>query len=113
MFFATPIMLLRGQYKKRLKTRMVGYLEKNVRRKIRNCHVGLRSEANTGNFTHYYKTDQELQDQTGKKLQRVIYDPYLRRQVLFKEVKLKGPFLLKSHISGSMGPQSPSAARRW
>ena len=96
--FSYTAFLFKGQYKTRLKTRMVGYVEKVCRRKIRNCFVALRSEANTGYFRTYMKTDAELLDQT-RKIQRVKFDPVVGRMCVHKECKLKGPFLLKSHIA--------------
>lgn len=77
---------------------MVGFLPKVVPRKIRNNQVALRSEANTGHIEGYLKKEDERLDATGKKLQRVMYDPILQRYTLFKEAKLRGPFLTKSHV---------------
>eukprot|EP00759_Apiculatamorpha_spiralis_P053830 PhF_6_TR6463/c0_g1_i1/m.9670 len=98
MFRFTPITWTKGQYKTRLKTRMVGYMEKVVHRKVRNCIVAMRSEANTGAFIVYTKKESEMIDQTGKKIQQIRFDQSLGRMTLFKEAKLKGPFMLKSHV---------------
>lgn len=99
MFVLTELLLGRGQYKTRLKKRMVGFLPKVIPRKIRNNAVALRSEANTGHIEGYLKTESERLDATGRKLQKVLYDPMLQRYTLFKEAKLRGPFLTKSSIA--------------
>ncbi|CUG51496.1 Hypothetical protein, putative [Bodo saltans] len=98
MFRSTLELLGRGQYKTRLKKRMVGYLPKVIPRKIKGNMVALRSEANTGAFEGYLKTEAERLDATGRKIQRPLYDPILQRFTLFKEAKIKGPFMTKSHI---------------
>lgn len=98
MFKWTTELLGKGQYKSRLKKRMVGFLPKVVPRKIRNNQVALRSEANTGHIEGYLKTELERLDITGRKLQKVHYDPILQRYTLFKEAKLRGPFLTKLNI---------------
>ena len=97
MFQVTAV-CLRGQYKSRVKTRMVGYIPKVNYRKLRGCMVALRSEANTGHFEDYFKNEAERMDTTGRKVSKVLYDPVVQRYCLYKETKLKGPFLLKSHI---------------
>lgn len=81
---------------------MVGFLPKVIPRKIRNNQVALRSEANTGHIEGYLKTDLERLDVTGRKLQKVMYDPILQRYALFKETKLRGPFLVKGNIVKDM-----------
>lgn len=98
MFRTTLELLAKGQYKTRLKKRMVGYIPKVIPRKIKNNLVALRSEANTGHFEGYLKTEPERMDATGRKVQHRLYDPILQRYTLFREAKVKGPFLLKSHI---------------
>jgi len=97
--FRSCAVLLRGQYKTRLKKRMVGYVPKVVPRKLKNNMVALRSEANTGYFDGYLKTQDERLDLTGRKLQRTHYDPILQRYCLFKETKIRGPFMTKAHIT--------------
>lgn len=92
------VCLLKGQYKLRLKTRMVGYVPKVVPRKLKGNNCVLRSEANTGSCMGLRKTEAERTDQTGRKVQKVCYDPVIDRYVLFKEAKNKGPFMLKAHI---------------
>lgn len=99
MFRATLELLGRGQYKTRLKKRMVGFIPKVIPRKIKGNMVALRSEANTGHFEGYLKSDVERLDATGRKIQRTLYDPNLQRFTLFREAKVKGPFLTKSHIT--------------
>lgn len=99
MFRATLELLGRGQYKTRLKKRMVGYIPKVIPRKIKNNLVALRSEANTGSIEGYIKTEEERLDATGRKVQKVLYDPVLQRHTLFRETKIRGPFLMKSHIA--------------
>ena len=98
MFRATLELLGRGQYKTRLKKRMVGFIPKVIPRKIKNNMVAMRSEANTGHIEGYLKSEAERLDATGRKLQKVMYDPILQRHTLFKEAKIRGPFLTKSSI---------------
>lgn len=99
MFFSTLILLAHGQYKTRLKKRMVGFIPKVIPRKIRNNMVAMRSEANTGHIEGYIKTETERMDATGRKIHRTLWDPILQRYTLFKETKTRGPFLTKSHIA--------------
>lgn len=98
MFEQTLSLLAKGQFKTRLKTRMVGYIPKVVPRKIRNNLVAFRSEANTGYFDGALKTIEERTDLSGKKTQRIGIDPLINRYVVMKEVKIKGPFLTKAHV---------------
>nr|CCC90061.1 conserved hypothetical protein [Trypanosoma congolense IL3000] len=91
--------LFRGQYKTRLKKRMVGFLPKVIPRKIKNNMVALRSEANTGHMEGYLKAEDERLDATGRKVQKVMWDPVLQRHCLFKETKIKGPFMTKAAIA--------------
>lgn len=86
---------------------MVGFLPKVVPRKIRNNQVALRSEANTGHIEGYLKTELERLDATGRKVQKVMYDPILQRYTLFKETKLRGPFLVKANIVKEMPSFQP------
>lgn len=95
----TSLLLGHGQYKTRLKKRMVGFIPKVIPRKIRNNTVALRSEANTGHIEGYIKTETERLDATGRKLQKVMWDPVLQRHTLFKEAKLRGPFMTKTNIA--------------
>ncbi|CBZ30397.1 conserved hypothetical protein [Leishmania mexicana MHOM/GT/2001/U1103] len=88
-----------GQYKTRLKKRMVGFIPKVIPRKIRNNMVALRSEANTGHMEGYIKTESERLDATGRKLQKTMWDPVLQRYTLMKETKVRGPFMTKSNIA--------------
>ncbi|KAH9577592.1 hypothetical protein LSM04_008873 [Trypanosoma melophagium] len=97
--FRFSALLLRGQYKTRLKKRMVGFIPKVIPRKIKNNMVALRSEANTGHMEGYLKTESERLDATGRKLQKVLWDPILQRYCLFKETKIRGPFMTKSSIA--------------
>ncbi|RNF12244.1 uncharacterized protein Tco025E_06558 [Trypanosoma conorhini] len=97
MFSATALWL-RGQYKTRLKKRMVGFIPKVIPRKIKNNMVALRSEANTGHIEGYLKTEAERLDATGRKVQKVLWDPVLQRHCLFKETKIRGPFMTKTAI---------------
>ncbi|AAZ10772.1 uncharacterized protein TEOVI_000874100 [Trypanosoma equiperdum] len=96
---SSTALLLRGQYKTRLKKRMVGFIPKVIPRKIKNNMVALRSEANTGHMEGYLKTETERLDATGRKVQKVLWDPVLQRHCLFKETKIKGPFMTKSAIA--------------
>ena len=98
MFSITVVLLRQVNYKQRLKTRMVGFIPKFVARKAKNCMVAMRSEANTGCFHGYLKEDADRLDTTGRKFQAVRYDEHLGRYCVFKEAKIKGPFMLKSHI---------------
>jgi ribosomal protein L33 len=98
MFRTTCCDLARGQFKTRLKTRLVGYVPKVVPRKVKGCMVAMRSEANTGNFFVHFKSEAQRMDQTGKKLQMIHYDPSVQRYVVHKETKVKGPFLTKANI---------------
>jgi hypothetical protein len=98
LFSPTAVALAQINYKQRLKTRMVGYIPKFVPRKAKNCMVSLRSEANTGTFHSHLKGDADRLDTTGRKLQMVRYDEVLGRYAVFKEAKIKGPYMLKSHI---------------
>ncbi|KAI5686519.1 hypothetical protein MNV84_03148 [Leishmania braziliensis] len=99
MFRVSLTLLGHGQYKTRLKKRMVGFIPKVIPRKIRNNMVALRSEANTGHMEGYLKTEAERLDATGRKLQKVMWDPVLQRYTLMKETKVRGPFLTKSNIA--------------
>ncbi|CAJ1022774.1 hypothetical protein, conserved [Leishmania lindenbergi] len=99
MFRVSLTLLGHGQYKTRLKKRMVGFIPKVIPRKIRNNMVALRSEANTGHMEGYIKTEAERLDATGRKLQKVMWDPVLQRYTLMKETKVRGPFLTKSNIA--------------
>lgn len=99
MLRLTLDLLGRGQYKTRLKKRMVGFIPKVVPRKIRNNTVALRSEANTGHMEGYIKTETERLDATGRKLQKVMWDPVLQRYTIMKETKVRGPFMTKSNIA--------------
>ncbi|KAG5468329.1 hypothetical protein LSCM1_02309 [Leishmania martiniquensis] len=99
MLHITYALLGHGQYKTRLKKRMVGFIPKVIPRKIRNNMVALRSEANTGHMEGYIKTEAERLDATGRKLQKVMWDPVLQRYTLMKETKMRGPFLTKSNIA--------------
>lgn len=98
MFSSTELCLRHMNYKSRLKTRMVGFIPKFVPRKAKNCMVAMRSEANTGVFHGILKEDADRLDTTGKKLTTVRFDEHLQRYCVFKETKIKGPFMLKSHI---------------
>lgn len=98
MFFATSALFARGQYKTRIKTRAVGYIPKVIPRKLKNCVVALRSEANTAFFRPYFKNETERLDQTGRKLKFTIFDPILQRYVLAQETKIRGPYLTKAHV---------------
>jgi len=98
MLRASPT-LWRGQFQERLKNRLVGHIPKFNPRTAKGMMVALRSEANTGHFEDYFKTEAERMDTTGRKVSKVMYDPVLGRHVVFREAKLKGPFLLKSHIA--------------
>ncbi|EPY33805.1 hypothetical protein STCU_01961 [Strigomonas culicis] len=99
MLRSTCALLGHGQYKTRLKKRMVGFIPKVIPRKIRNNMVALRSEANTGHIEGYIKTESERLDATGRKLQKVMWDPILQQYTLFKETKVRGPFMTKSNIA--------------
>jgi hypothetical protein len=44
------------------------------------------------------KEDADRLDTTGKKLQSVRLDDVLGRYCVFREAKIKGPFMLKSNI---------------
>ncbi|KAG5493264.1 hypothetical protein GH5_02005 [Leishmania sp. Ghana 2012 LV757] len=99
MLRVSVTLLGHGQYKTRLKKRMVGFIPKVIPRKIRNNMVALRSEANTGHMEGYIKTEAERLDATGRRLQKVMWDPVLQRYTLMKETKVRGPFLTKSHIA--------------
>lgn len=99
MLSATLCLLGHGQYKTRLKKRMVGFIPKVIPRKIRNNTVALRSEANTAHIEGYIKTESERLDATGRKLQKTLWDPVLQRHTLFREVKVRGPFMTKSAIA--------------
>lgn len=99
MLRSTFALLGRGQFKTRLKKRMVGFIPRVVPRKIRNNTVALRSEANTGHIEGYMKTESERLDATGRKLQKVMWDPILQRHTLLKETKLRGPFMTKANIA--------------
>ncbi|CCW60686.1 unnamed protein product [Phytomonas sp. EM1] len=99
MFSYTFLLLGRGQYKTRLKKRMVGFIPKVIPRKIRNNTIAFRSEANTGHIEGHIKTESERLDMTGRKLQKIMWDPILQRHTLFKEAKLRGPFMTKSNIA--------------
>ncbi|GET92354.1 hypothetical protein, conserved [Leishmania tarentolae] len=99
MFRVSFTLLGHGQYKTRLKKRMVGFIPKVVPRKIRNNMVALRSEANTGHMEGYIKTEAERLDATGRKLQKTMWDPVLQRYTLMRETKVRGPFLTKSNIA--------------
>lgn len=98
MFEATLALLSKGQFKTRIRKRMVGYIPKVVPRKIRNNLVAFRSEANTGYFDGSLKTVEERTDLSGKKATRIGIDPVIGRYVVMKETKIKGPFLTKAHI---------------
>lgn len=98
MLRSTFALLGRGQYKTRLKKRMVGFIPKVIPRKIRNNTVAMRSEANTGHIEGYIKTEAERLDATGRKIQKVLWDPILQRHTLFKETKLRGPFMTKAAV---------------
>ena len=99
MFFSSAILFRRGQYKTRLKVRRVGFIPKVIRRKVRGAFVALRSQANTGSFISHLKSNAELKDSSaGRKLNEVCYDRMIDRYCVFSESKLKGPFLLKSHV---------------
>ena len=98
MLRVTCAVLGHGQYKTRLKKRMVGYIPKVIPRKIKNNMVALRSEANTGHMEGYLKMDTERLDATGRKLQKILWDPVLQRYTIMKEAKLRGPFMAKSNI---------------
>lgn len=112
MLSATLSLMGKGQYKSRLKKRMVGFIPKVVPRKIRNNAVALRSEANTGHIEGYLKTEHERLDATGRKLQKVMYDPVIQRYTLFREAKLRGPFLTQSHIAKPIPPISLFNAKK-
>ncbi|KAG5494020.1 hypothetical protein JKF63_01853 [Porcisia hertigi] len=99
MFRVSSALFGHGQYKTRLKKRMVGFIPKVIPRKIRNNAVALRSEANTGHMEGYIKTEAERLDATGRKLQKVMWDPVLQRYTLMKETKVRGPFMTKSNIA--------------
>ncbi|KAL7696085.1 hypothetical protein N2W54_003414 [Lotmaria passim] len=99
MFRLSFPLLGHGQYKTRLKKRMVGFIPKVIPRKIRNNTVALRSEANTGHMEGYIKTETERMDATGRKLQKVMWDPVLQRYTLMKETKVRGPFMTKNNIA--------------
>lgn len=98
MFSTTNFLLAKGQFKTRLKSRMVGFIPKVIPRKMRGNLVAFRSEANTGYFKGSLKTEEERTDLSGKKPQRIEIDPIINRYVVMKEVKIKGPFLTKAHI---------------
>ncbi|CCW66504.1 unnamed protein product [Phytomonas sp. Hart1] len=98
MLSCTLLLLGRGQYKTRLKKRMVGFIPKVIPRKIRNNTIAFRSEANTGHIEGHIKTESERMDMTGRKIQKVMWDPVLQRYMLFKESKLRGPFMTKACI---------------
>ncbi|EAN92820.1 hypothetical protein C3747_29g1005c [Trypanosoma cruzi] len=100
--FSASALWLRGQYKTRLKKRMVGFIPKVIPRKIKNNMVALRSEANTGHMEGYMKTEAERLDATGRKVQKVLWDPVLQRHCLFKETKIRGPFMTKANIVKKM-----------
>lgn len=104
MLRVTPCALAHGQYQKRLKTRMVGYVPKVVTRKIKGALCHLRSEANSGAAYGHLKNEQERMENTGKKMQRVMLDPHLARYAVFKEDKAKKPLLTKSHIQKKVVP---------
>lgn len=99
MFRVSFALLGHGQYKTRLKKRMVGFIPKVIPRKIRNNTVALRSEANTGHMEGYIKTETERMDATGRKLQKVMWDPILQRHTLMKETKVRGPFMTKNNLA--------------
>ena len=98
MLRLTQALLGHGQYKTRLKKRMVGYIPKVIPRKIKNNMVALRSEANTGHIEGHLKSETERMDATGRKLQKVMWDPILQRFTIMKEAKLRGPFMTKSIV---------------
>lgn len=99
MFRSTFALFGKGQYKTRLKKRMVGFIPKVIPRKIRNNTVAMRSEANTGHIEGYIKTENERLDATGRKLQKVMWDPILQRHTLFRENKIRGPFMTKTALA--------------
>jgi hypothetical protein len=98
MLRVSSLWLAQGQYKHRLKTRMVGYIPKVVPRKIKGALIAMRSEANTGYFDGHIKTAAERMEQSGKRLGHVIWDPLVERMVVARESKVKGAMLSKSHI---------------
>ena len=70
----------------------------NVRTVMKENNVALRSEANTACFHQHLKSTADRLDTTGRKLTQVQFDENIARYCLFKEAKIKGPFMLKSHI---------------
>ena len=98
MFRASPVAFAQGQYKARLKTRMVGYVPKVVPRKIKGALVMMRSEANTGVYEGYIKNPIERMENTGKKHQAVMFDEAIGRHVVAKEAKIKAPTMTKTCI---------------
>jgi hypothetical protein len=104
MLTATRCLLRHGQYQTRLKTRMVGYTPKFVPRKMKGTMIALRSESNSSFFLPHLKSQAQRQELLGRKMQSVEFDPTLGRYCVFKESKIKGPFLLKSHIQKKLLP---------
>ena len=98
MLRVTVPLLERGQYKERVKTRMVGYIPKVVPRKVKGALIKLHSDANTGYSEGYIKTTDERMENTGKRLAKVIMDPLVGRPVVAREAKIKSAGSLKSHI---------------
>ena len=98
MLRSSQTLLAQGQYKHRLKTRMVGYIPKVVPRKIKGALVHMRSDANTGFYEGHLKNALERTDQSGKRLQHVIWDPVVERLVVAKENKVKTPLNTKTMI---------------
>jgi hypothetical protein len=98
MLRSTGLCLSHGQFQDRLKTRMVGYIPKVVPRKIKGALISLRAESNTGFFLGRVKNAQERTDNSGKRLQKVIFDPIIGRYVVGKETKIKPAQLTKNHI---------------
>ena len=99
MLRATPFVMGKGQFKTRIKKRMVGFVPKVVARKVKGALFGLRSEASTGHMEGAMRTQIERTDGAGKKVERVLFDPVIARFAVFREMKLKGPFYTKSNIA--------------
>eukprot|EP00758_Cryptobia_borreli_P007367 Tbor_TRINITY_DN5286_c0_g2::TRINITY_DN5286_c0_g2_i2::g.16861::m.16861 len=98
MFRATLLCLPKGQYKTRLKKRMVGFIPKVVPRKVRGALISIRSESNTGAYLGTLRTETERVDSVGKKVERLSYDPIVGRYTIHKEAKIKTPVMTKMHI---------------
>lgn len=102
-----------GQYCARLKKRTCGFIPKVVPRKIKGNLIALRSEAATGSMIGHLKSEFERMDMLGRKVQHAAYDPVIRRYVLFRESKIKAPFLTKANIQPKFDGIPGMANKYW